>query len=51
MFYSSSSDIGNPPQHLPIIDGGNGKPEQIIIGPEMTPPKENPDVNSVQSSL
>jgi len=50
-FIARHLDIGNPPQHLPIIDGGDGKPEQIIIGPEMTPPKENPDVNSVQSSL
>ncbi|XP_067046198.1 platelet-activating factor acetylhydrolase 2, cytoplasmic-like [Acropora muricata] len=34
-------DIGNPPQHLPIIDGGEGTPKLVIIGQDFTPATED----------
>ncbi|XP_068737677.1 platelet-activating factor acetylhydrolase 2, cytoplasmic-like [Montipora capricornis] len=34
-------DIGNPPQHLPIIDGGEDTPKLVIIGQDYIPPSGN----------
>ena len=45
------SDIGNPPLREPIIDGGEGTPEYIIIGPEFTTKEERKKLDMVQSSL
>ena len=47
----SLSGIGNPPLHEPILDGGEGTPEHIIIGPEMPPRTEDKKLDSVNSSL
>ena len=41
LFYLFLADIGNPPQHLPIIDGGEGTPKLVIIGQDFTPPTED----------
>ena len=49
--YSSLSGIGNPPLHEPILDGGEGTPEHIIIGSEMTPQTDDKKIDSVPSSL
>jgi len=47
----SLSGIGDPPQHEPILDGGEGTPEYIIIGPEMPPRPGDEKHDSVNSSL
>ena len=47
----SFSGIGYPPPHEPILDGGEGTPEHIIIGPEMPPRTEDKKLDSVDSSL
>ena len=41
LFYLFLADIGNPPQHLPIIDGGEGTPKLVIIGQDFTPATED----------
>ena len=45
-----SVDIGEPPSHLPIIDGGEGTPELIVIGQEW-PEKRGQDINMAKSTL
>ena len=49
--WMSFSGIGYPPPHEPILDGGEGTPEHIIIGPEMPPRTEDKKLDSVDSSL
>ncbi|KAJ7361897.1 Platelet-activating factor acetylhydrolase [Desmophyllum pertusum] len=50
-FISRHLGIGNPPLHEPILDGGEGTPEHIIIGSEMTPQTDDKKIDSVPSSL
>lgn len=50
-FISRHLGIGDPPLHEPILDGGEGTPEHIIIGPEMPPQNEDKKLDSVNSSL
>ena len=45
-----SVDIGKPPSHLPIIDGGEGTPELVVIGQEW-PEKRGQDINIAKSTL
>lgn len=49
-FISRHLDIGKPPSHLPIIDGGEGTPELIVIGQEW-PEKRGQDINMAKSTL
>ena len=41
LFYLLLTDIGNPPQRIPIIDGGEGTPKLVIIGQDFIPATED----------
>ena len=51
LFYLLLADIGNPPQHLPIIDGGEGTPKLVIIGQDFTPATEDLKGKTTQTGM